>query len=169
MGASGPHDNLSDGMTVPETLPETSGPASSGRRFQWPADYYSSPSPEAVMPRAAAYGCGAASALVLLLVFAGGAFLSGGGFAQFMDFAMGMSLGEMRGQFGADVTPARKASLEAEIERLRQSVRDEKTPVTSMQPFLVALRNAGSDKKITAEEAAQLEQTARKINLRSKR
>jgi len=156
-------------MTVPETLPEISGPAGPGRRIQWPADYYSSPAPLAVLPRGVAYGCGAASVLVLVLVFAGGAVLSGGGFAQFMDFAMGMSLGEMRGQFAADVTPARKATLESEIERLRQNLRGEKIPVTAMQPFMVALRDAGSDKTITAKEAEELEATARKINLRSKR
>ena len=156
-------------MTVPETLPEVSGPAHSGRRFEWPADYYSSPTPAGVIPRAAAFGCGAAAVAVLLVVFIGGALLSGGGFAQFMDFAMGMSLGEMRGQFAPEVTPARKASLEAEIERLRQSVRDEKLPVASLQPFLTALRNAGSDRTITAAEAAHLEETARKINLHSKR
>ncbi|HEX2059515.1 MAG TPA: hypothetical protein VHK90_02135, partial [Thermoanaerobaculia bacterium] len=63
-------------MTVPEN--------SERRRFVWPADYYSSASPERVLPRGVAFGCGAASLVVLLVIFIGGALVSRGGFTEFI-------------------------------------------------------------------------------------
>ncbi|MEA2462515.1 MAG: hypothetical protein QOJ98_262, partial [Acidobacteriota bacterium] len=101
------------------SVPETTGK----RAFVWPADYYSSATPAPVLPSALAYGCGAASLLVLLIIFVGGAFVSGSGLSNFMDMALGMSLGEMRGMYAAEVTPARKQSLEAEIETMRTGLR----------------------------------------------
>jgi hypothetical protein len=41
-------------------------------RFVWPAEYYSGPSPVAVLPRGVTFGCGAASIVALLLIFLGG-------------------------------------------------------------------------------------------------
>lgn len=146
------------------TEPESSGP----RAFILPADYYSSPAPAAVLPRGCAFGCGAASVVVLLIIFVGGAVLSGGGFASFMDFAMGMSIGEMRGMYES-VPDARQKSLEAEIDTMRANVRTEKVAVTALQPFMDALRSAVSDRKVTSEEAAKLEEVARKINAGAKR
>ncbi len=148
-------------MTVPES--------SDQRGFRRPADYYSSPAPAPVLPRAAVFGCGAASIGVLLMIFIGGALLSGGGFATFMDFTVGMSLGEMRGAYAADVTEPRRKSLEAEIEKMRANVRTEKVPVTALQPFMNQLRSTVADRRLTSEEAARLEETARKINNRAKR
>lgn len=142
-------------MTVPQT---------DGRRFRWPADYYASATPDNVLPRGVTFGCAAASVVVLLVVFIGGALVSRGGFARFLDFAIGMSLGEMRGQMTADVTPEQKQSLEQEIERMRQSLRDGKVSITALQPFLQNLQNASADGKVTAAEAKTLEQTARAIN-----
>src|SRR5688572_26282178 len=143
-------------MTVPETNEK--------RGFVWPADYYSSATPAPVLPRAVAYGCGAASLFVLLVIFAGGAFVSGSGLAGFMDMAIGMSLGEMRGMYAAEVTPARKTSLEAEIEKMREGLRNEKVSVVKLQPFLQNLQGAVADRKVTAQEAALLEETARNIS-----
>jgi hypothetical protein len=148
-------------MTVPES--------SEQRGFVRPADYYSSPTPPPVLPRAVAFGCGAASLAVLLMIFIGGALVSGGGFSQFMDMAMGMSIGEMRGMYAAEVSEPRRKSLEAEIEKMREHVRNEKVSVTSLQPFMDSLRTAISDRRVTSEEAAKLEETARKINGNARR
>jgi hypothetical protein len=136
----------------------------SRRARVWPADYYSSATPAPVLPQWATFGCGAAAVVMLILVFAGGAFLSSGGFSEFMNFAIGMSVSEMKGQYAADVSTARKKSLADEISRMQKNLGEQKLTVTSLQTFLERLRTAGSDKKITAQEAAALEETARKVN-----
>lgn len=140
----------------------------STRRFVWPADYYSTPLPAPVLPRWAPFGCGAVAVVVLILVFAGGAFLSSGGFLQVMDFAIGMSAGEMAGQYAADVTAAQKKSLDEAVVLLRKNLREEKVSITNLQPFLERLRDASSDKKITPEEASLLESIVQRINARAK-
>jgi hypothetical protein len=146
------------------TVPETPGP----RRFLRPCDYYASPTPETAFPKGVTYGCAAASALVLILVFVGGAFLSSGGFGEVLDLALGMSLGEMRGLYAGEVTPARKKSLDAEVAKMRQNLRDERVSAAALQPFLEELREAISDRRVTAAEAEQLEERARKINAAAK-
>jgi len=148
-------------MTVPETNEK--------RGFVWPADYYSSATPAPVLPRAVAYGCGAASLLVLLVIFVGGAFVSGRGLSNFMDMAIGMSLGEMRGMYAPEVTPDRKKTLEAEIEKMRAGLRNERVSIVHLQPFMQNLQSAIADRKVTAREAAVLEESARKISASAKR
>jgi hypothetical protein len=133
-----------------------------------PADYYSSASPERVLPRWAPYGCGAASVLVLIIVFAGGAWLASGGFTQMMDLVFGMTMGEMRGMFAKDVTAAQKAALEREVESLRQNLRDEKVSVQKIQPLLEAIRKATDDKKVDRREVEWITALAKEINARRK-
>ncbi|MFL6246816.1 MAG: hypothetical protein ACJ74H_12370 [Thermoanaerobaculia bacterium] len=141
----------------------------SKRTFQWPADYYSSPTPKPVLPQWAPFGCGAAAVVVLILVCAGAALLSSGRFLDFMDFAIGMSISEMQGQYAKDVSAEQKKSLDAEIERMRKNLREQKISVQAMQPFLQRMRDASSDGKVTAAEAAVLQAVARKINSGAKR
>jgi len=147
------------------TVTETPTP----RRFLWPADYYAAPTVYPVVPPGAAYGCGGASLLVLLLIFVGGALVTSAGFAEFMDFTIGMSVGELRAQYAPDVSAARKESLDAEIDRMRAALREEKISIPTLQPFLNELRVVIADKKVTAAEAARLEETVRKINAAAKR
>jgi hypothetical protein len=142
------------------TVPETSGE----RRFVRPADYYSSPTPTAVLPSWAAYGCGAASLLVLLIVFVGGAYLSRGGFVDFMDLAIGMSVAEMKGMYGSDVTAGQKDALAKEVETMRKNLTEEKINVASLQPFLDTLRRTTADSKVNAAEAKALHEAAKKVN-----
>lgn len=148
-------------MTEPETIPK--------RRFVRPADYYSAPTPPAVFPAGVTYGCGAAAALVLALIFVGGAILSRGGFTSFMDMAVGMSIGEMRSMYAKEVTDARRKSLEAEIETMREHLRNDRISIVSLQPFLETLRSAMYDRRVTEQEARTLEENARKINVNAKR
>jgi heme exporter protein D len=148
-------------MTVTENPPE--------RRTQWPADYYSSGAPKPVLPRWAPFGCGAASVVVLILVFAGGALLSSGGFTSFMDLAIGMSVSEMKGQYAADVTAEQKKALDDEVKQLSRNLRAEKVSIQALQPFLIQLRDVSSDKKVTSAEVTTLQAVARKINSAAKR
>jgi hypothetical protein len=135
--------SISDPSAEPQTLPN---------RRHWPADYYSSATPEPVLPRWASYGCGAAAVLVLVGVFAGGLYLSGGGFAQLMDFTFGMTLGEMRAMYTPEVTPAQKQAMERAIETMRANVREGKASTASMQPTLQAIQKAIKDEKLTPAE-----------------
>jgi hypothetical protein len=150
-------------MTVPENVPENV-PA---RRFTWPADYYSGTTPKPVLPQWMPFGCGAAAVVVLVIVFAGGAFLSSGGFLEVMDFAIDMSASEMKGMYADDVSAAQKKSLDDAVVLLRKNMRDKKISIASMQPFLEALRNASGDRKVTVQEVAAMENIVRRINAKA--
>ena len=132
------------------------------RRFVWPAEYYSGPSPNAVLPRGVTFGCAAAAVVALLIVFAGGAFLASGGLVQFMDFALGMSMGDVRGMYTIQVTSAQKDELEKAIEQLRAGLRDGTVPVSKLDPVMKTMRNGISDKKLTPAEVQALAASARK-------
>lgn len=138
------------------------------RRGYRPADYYSSATPAPVLPRWAPFGCGAASVLVLIVVFAGGAFLAGGGFTDFMDLVFGMTMGEMRGMYAAEVTDAQKRDLEREIETLREHLRNERIAAGALDPVLQAMRRATSDEKLAPAEVDKIVSAARKVNATAK-
>jgi hypothetical protein len=147
-------------MTEPETIPKSS--------FVWPADYYSAPTPQSAFPPVVTYGCGLSAAALLALIFAGGVVLSQGGFTYLMDMSLGMSVSEMRGNFGKDVPATRKQSLETEVETMREHLRNDRVAVVALQPFLETLRSALFDEKVTEQEARALEEVARKINGKAK-
>lgn len=132
------------------------------KSFMWPAEYYSGPSPRAVLPRGVTFGCGAAAVVALLLVFAGGAFMASGGLVQFMDFALGMSMGDVRGMYASDVTPLQKEELEIAIEQLRAGLRDGKVPVGKLDPVMQTMRKGISDRKLTPAEVKALAAAAHK-------
>jgi hypothetical protein len=138
-------------------------------RIYRPADYYSGPSPERVLPQWASFGCGAASALILVLVFAGGAYLAHGGFTELMDMVFSMTMGELRGMYTKDVTAPQKKSFDDEIETLRANMRNEKITVQSIQPLLKDIQKVSADKKVDAHEVGQLLAEAKKINARAKK
>ena len=133
-------------------------------RFNRPADYYSSASPQRVLPEWAPYGCGGASLLILIIVFVGGAYLSRGGFVQLMDVAMGMTMGEMRGMYQKDVTAAQKEAVDREIETMRKYMREETISVQALKPVLDAIAKATKDEKVNAREAQMIASTTRKVN-----
>ncbi|PYQ29935.1 MAG: hypothetical protein DMF56_09420 [Acidobacteria bacterium] len=114
-------------------------------------------------------GCGAASVLVLVIVFAGGAYLAHGGFTELMDLVFGMTMGDLRGMYTKDVTAAQKKSLDDEIETLRTNMRGEKITVQSLQPLLKDIQKVSGDKKVDAREVERLLAEAKKINSRAKK
>jgi hypothetical protein len=140
----------------------------STHRFVWPADYYSAPAAAPILPRWAPFGCGAAALVVLIIVFAGGAFLSSGGFLDLMDFVIGMTASEMKGHYAADVPSAQRKSLDDEVVLLRKNLREEKASVVQLQPFLERLQDASADKKITTQEVTLLQDIAKRINAKAK-
>lgn len=143
-------------MTDPQ-LPDS-------RRFVLPAEYYSGPTPRPVLPQWAAWGCGAVSVFILLIVFGGGIMLSRGGFSSFMDLVLGMSLGEMKAMYEPGITEAQKTALDSEIEGVRQKLRDDRMSIATLQPLLEGIRSAGADGKITAQEVETLRITAERLN-----
>jgi hypothetical protein len=134
------------------------------RRFYRPADYYSSPSPERAFPSGVTYGCGGASLAVLIIVFAGGAFLARGGFIQVIDMVLGVNMGQMRGMYAKNVTPAQKRALDTEMETLRRNLRETKISVATLQPLLEQIRKTTADKTLDAHETDALVESARKVN-----
>jgi hypothetical protein len=144
--------------------PETTGE----RHFVWPSAYYSAPTPASVLPGWSIYGCGALASLVLVMVFLGGAWLSRGGFSQFMDLAIGMSVAEMKGMYAADVPAARKESLAREIEVMRKNLTEERVALPRLRSFFELLSRAIADKKVTNSEAVELERVARVANVAAK-
>lgn len=143
-------------MSVTETQPI--------RRLILPAEYYSTATPAAVLPSWATFGCGGVAVLVLILVFAGGAYLSSGGMVDMMDMVFGLSLGEMRAIYTKDVTPAQKTALDTEVETLRENLRKGRVPVPRLDPMLQAMRRATSDAKVSAAEVDEMIATAKKLN-----
>lgn len=141
-------------MSEPETVPP--------RRFVWPSEYYSGPTPAAILPRGVTFGCGIASLLTLVVVFGGGIFLAQGGIVDLMDMVFGMSMGDIRGMYAKDVTPAEKAELEASIEELRKGVRAQKVPVARLDPVLQTMRKAIADRKLDPPEVRELSAEARR-------
>ena len=127
-----------------------------------PADYYSGPSPAAVLPRGVTFGCGAASVVALILLAGAGAWMASGGIVDAMDLMFGMSLGEVRGMYTAEVTPAQKKAMEDAVETLRANLRNGKVPVASLDPVLKTMRNGIADRKMQPDEVEALTAAARK-------
>ena len=151
--------SISDPIGDPASSSEIVSP-----RSRWPADYYSSATPRPVLPQWATFGCGAAAVVVLVIVFAGGAFLGGNGLSQFMDFALGMSLGEMRGMYTAEVSKAQRETLDRELEAMRTRLREKTIAVKDIQPVLQTLQKGIRDEKMTPAEVDQLTAAVRKAN-----
>ncbi len=130
--------------------------------FRLPADYYSAPLSEVtpVVPRWMPAGCGTASAVILVLLFAGGAMLTGPRLSEFMDFFLGTSVGELRSMYAPDVTAAEKQRFDTEVERMREGLRTGKITVKALQPFMKAMQSAIADKRVTAEEIERLSKAA---------
>ncbi len=151
-----PTGNLDD-----STPPAPSEPVPQ-RQFRLPAEYYCAPLSEVrpVFPKWAPYGCGAAAALFLVLLFIGGTLLNGPRFGTVLDFVIGTSLGELRGMYAADITKPQKDRFEAEVKRMRDDLRGGRVPLQKVRPFLQTMQKAISDKKVTPDELEHLTKTA---------
>ena len=151
-----PSGNLDEPVTA--AAPPTDSP----RAFRFPSAYYSAPLSEVrpIFPKWVPYGCGTASAVLLLLLFGGGALLTGHRLSSFMDLFLGTSLGEVKGMYTPDITPAEKQRFDDEVKQMREALRADKVSVSELRPFLKAMQSAIADKKVTADELDQLTKAA---------
>lgn len=142
-------------------VPTSSGPPSE-TPFRFPAEYYCAPLSEVkpIFPRWVPFGCGSASAVILVLMFVAGALFSGPRFGELMDFVIGTSIGELRGMYARDVTAAEKQRFDSEVERMREALRNGRIPVKNLQPFMKEMQSAIFDKSVTAEEVERLTKAA---------
>lgn len=137
------------------------------QRTGLPADYYSTPPSESKrLPKWATYGCGGAALLFVLLLFGGALLLTGPRVAGAIDFVIGMTLGEMRGMYAAEVTQPEKDRLESDIEAMREGLRAGRVPTPEVQPFLKTVQEAIADKSVTRSEVQQISQAARRAATR---
>ena len=146
-----------------DSAPLAPPPSPVQRTFRVPSDYYSAPLAEVrpVFPRWVPYGCGTASLVFIVLLFIGGAVLSGPRLGQLLDFVIGTTLGELRPMIASDVPASEKEEFEAEVKRMRDGLRAGKVPVQNVQPFLQAMQKIVSDDKVTLQELDSLTATAK--------
>jgi hypothetical protein len=147
-------------VEAPPSEPQPQPPSG----FRRPADYYSTPPPPRALPQWVSFGCGGASALIIVIVFAGGSYLARGGFIDLMDMMFGMTMGEMRGMYAADVSAAQKADLEQQIKSMREHLRGHEISIAAIQPLLKTMQKATSDEKLHANEVGQIIAATRKVN-----
>jgi hypothetical protein len=102
--------------------------------------------------------------------------LASGGFVDLMDFAIGMSVSEMKGQYAADVSGARRRNRSTtEVKRMQQNLREEArspssacsrssrscaTPVRTRRSRRSRKRRAGSDREESERERETESKTA---------
>lgn len=141
-------------------LPESS----ETRRFVLPADYYSTATPDRVLPRWATFGCGAAAFAFLLVIFLGSILISTDSLSGFFDLMIGTSVAELKGQYAADIPPTIRDSFDKEITRMRENLRGGRVSVTALQPFLQTMQQISSDRRVTAPELERATAEVRRIN-----
>jgi hypothetical protein len=150
---------------IPDAPPEGEHPSAT-LPFRRPADYYSSPVGEArpLFPRWVPYGCGTASIILLLLVFALGAAFSSGALGGLLELMFASMQGEIDRMFTPDVNAAQKAAFDAEMKKMRDSIRTNRLTVDRVQPLLRTMREVVSDERVTPAEAEQLTREIHEIN-----
>ena len=134
----------------------------SSQRFRFPAEYYSAPLSDVkpVLPKWVPWGCGTAAAVFILLLFAAGSLLTGSRLAAFIDFTLGMSLGEIKGAYASDVGDEHKKAFDKEVGAMRENLRSERISVKDVQPFLRTMQKAIADETVTRVELEQLTNAA---------
>ena len=146
----------------PTAAPPAPTPAAR-RPFRLPSEYYAAPLAEVrpIFPKWAPYGCGAASAVFLVLLFAAGSLMSGERFGSLLDFVLGTSLGELRPMMQSEISAEDKAEFEAAVNAMRDGLRNGTIKVARVQPFLKEMQSAIGDSKVTEKELEALTKVAR--------
>lgn len=134
--------------------------------FVRPAEYYELPQTKRILPRWVPFGCGMASIVFLLLLFAGGAALSGGRAGAFLESMFGKMQTDIDGEFTKDVTAQQRAAFDGEMKALRVRIRTSQVKMEKLQPLLRAMLEASEDNKITPAEADRLIAAARQARQR---
>jgi len=130
-----------------------------------PADYYNSPiEARPIFPRWVPIGCGTAAALLVVILFIGGAVISRGGMGKVMDFLLGMMQGEMTTMYAPDVPAEERKALESELTAFRANIRTERVPLARLDPVMTTLREAIADRKLTTAEVEELRKKIAEAN-----
>ncbi|HXA17561.1 MAG TPA: hypothetical protein VN380_11250 [Thermoanaerobaculia bacterium] len=142
-------------------LPEPPAPALPFRR---PADYYAAPGHDLrpLVPRGAHIGCGWASVVFVILLFAAGAFAPRSG--VLLGKLFGMIGDDISVHFTRDVTPVQKAAFAAEMKRLRAATGEGKLKLDKTQSFLKLATDVDADDKVDHAEADKLIAALRDLN-----
>jgi len=136
--------------------------------FRRPADYYSAPLSEVrpIFPRWVPFGCGAASLVAVLVLFAGGAVAGSGKGGALFATLFGAMGDEIKGMFAKDVTAPQKTAFDAEMKTLRANLAGGKVSIDQLQPLLQGIRDASMDNSVSGAEAERLTRAARDVNER---
>ena len=149
---------------IPDAPPEGDYPSAT-LPFRRPTDYYSSPAEgRPLVPRWVPYGCGTASIILLLFVFALGAAFSSGALGELLELMFASMQGEIDKMFTPDVSAAQKAAFDGEMKKMRDSIRTNRLTLDRMQPLLRTMREVASDERVTPSEAEQLTKEIHEIN-----
>jgi len=134
--------------------------------FRRPADYYAAPlfDVRPIFPRWVPFGCGAASLLVMLVLFGAGAAAGSGKGGSIFAWMVATMQDEIHGSFTKEVSAAQKAAFDAEMKTLRGNLDQGSVSIDRLQPLLRAIRDASIDSKVTPEEATQLTKAAHDVN-----
>jgi hypothetical protein len=125
--------------------------------FTFPAEYYEAPvTARPLFPRWVPLGCGWASVVLLLAAFIGGAVIMNFGVGKLMAMLVDTSHGEMKPMYATDVTPAKRAQVDAAIDQISHDLATDKLAYGRLEPLLTVMRDAMGDKRITNAEADQL-------------
>ena len=94
--------------------------------------------------------------MLLVLAFAGGAIVMTVGVGKLMAYVIDSTHGELKVMYGADVTPAKRAQVDAALNGISRDLAADKLAYAKLEPLLTTMRDAMDDKKITNAEADQL-------------
>jgi hypothetical protein len=135
--------------------------------FRRPADYYAAPLSEVrpIFPPWVPYGCGAASLLVIVLLFVAGSLAGSGKAGSLIAALFGTMQDEIRGIFTREVTVGQQKVFDGEMTALRRNLEKGYVSMDRLQPLLHAIRDASIDSKITPEEAKMLTKAAHDLNV----
>lgn len=152
---------------IPTELPPAAPPpmpAVDTLPFRRPADYYAAPGSDLrpLVPRGLPIGCGWASVVFVILLFAAGSFAP----------RSGVLLGKLFGSIGddiakhftSDVTPVQKAEFAAEMKTLRAAAGAGKLKLDKTQSFLKLATDVDGDDKVDHAEADKLIAALRDVN-----
>lgn len=130
-----------------------------------PADYYSSPpSQQRMVPRGLTFGCGAVALLILVLMFAGGAFVNGGGGTRLVRGFFTRIQTELLQQCGKDVKPQQKTAFAAEYSAMQDRITAGKVKSDDLLDVFKSIRDDSEDGVVTSAELEQLTGKIHAIN-----
>jgi hypothetical protein len=104
----------------------------------------------------------------LIAVFLLGIAASRGGMGQVFDLMFAAMQGEIDKMFTREVKPAEKAAFDAEMKKMRDSVRANRLSLDRLQPLLRSLQDVTSDERVTPAETERLTREIREINARKR-